>query len=115
MYVRAGANSLLTSGRHTCLLSDVPTASEYWAATSLPRGEDAGWPRSAPEHLVGWCFSTAAVLTCRTGRSVVRKEHNSKLTITYPAMVHRKSGQKDAEPLGKLLGLEGLLDHLAHV
>lgn len=34
---------------------------------------------------------------CKTGRSVVRKEHNSKLTITYPAMVHKKSGQKDAE------------------
>ncbi|KAM4804057.1 DNA-directed RNA polymerase I subunit RPA1 isoform X1 [Urocitellus parryii] len=37
---------------------------------------------------------------CKTGRSVVRKEHNSKLTITYPAVVHRKSGQTDAEPLG---------------
>ncbi|XP_020034609.2 DNA-directed RNA polymerase I subunit RPA1 [Castor canadensis] len=35
---------------------------------------------------------------CKTGRSVVRKEHNSKLTITYPAMVHKKSGQKDTEP-----------------
>uniref|UniRef100_A0ABI7W2Y7 DNA-directed RNA polymerase n=1 Tax=Felis catus TaxID=9685 RepID=A0ABI7W2Y7_FELCA len=37
---------------------------------------------------------------CKTGRSVVRKEHNSKLTITYPAMVHRKADQKDTEPLG---------------
>ncbi|XP_036079826.1 DNA-directed RNA polymerase I subunit RPA1 [Rousettus aegyptiacus] len=37
---------------------------------------------------------------CKTGRSIVRKEHNSKLTITYPAMVHRKAGQKDTEPLG---------------
>uniref|UniRef100_H9Z7E8 DNA-directed RNA polymerase subunit n=1 Tax=Macaca mulatta TaxID=9544 RepID=H9Z7E8_MACMU len=37
---------------------------------------------------------------CKTGRSVVRKEHNSKLTITFPAMVHRTAGQKDSEPLG---------------
>lgn len=36
---------------------------------------------------------------CKTGRSLVRKEHNSKLTITYPAMVHRKADQKDTEPL----------------
>ncbi|XP_049712712.1 DNA-directed RNA polymerase I subunit RPA1 [Elephas maximus indicus] len=34
---------------------------------------------------------------CKTGRSVVRKEHNSKLTITYPAIAHKKSNQKDAE------------------
>ncbi|XP_008065778.1 DNA-directed RNA polymerase I subunit RPA1 [Carlito syrichta] len=34
---------------------------------------------------------------CRTGRSVVRKEHNSKLTITFPALVHRKAVQKDPE------------------
>lgn len=26
---------------------------------------------------------------CKTGRSVVRKEHNSKLTITYPATAHK--------------------------
>uniref|UniRef100_A0AAA9RXR3 DNA-directed RNA polymerase subunit n=1 Tax=Bos taurus TaxID=9913 RepID=A0AAA9RXR3_BOVIN len=37
---------------------------------------------------------------CKTGRSVVRKEHNSKLTITYPAMVHRRADQKDSEPQG---------------
>uniref|UniRef100_A0A8C5NYL8 DNA-directed RNA polymerase subunit n=1 Tax=Jaculus jaculus TaxID=51337 RepID=A0A8C5NYL8_JACJA len=37
---------------------------------------------------------------CKTGRSVVRKEHNSKLTITYPAVVHKKSGPKDAESPG---------------
>ncbi|XP_027978222.1 DNA-directed RNA polymerase I subunit RPA1 [Eumetopias jubatus] len=37
---------------------------------------------------------------CKTGRSVVRKEHNSKLTVTYPAMVHKKADQKDTEPLG---------------
>ncbi|KAM9212343.1 DNA-directed RNA polymerase I subunit RPA1 isoform 1-T1 [Dugong dugon] len=37
---------------------------------------------------------------CKTGRSVIRKEHNSKLTITYPAIVHRKSDQKDTETLG---------------
>lgn len=35
---------------------------------------------------------------CKTGRSVVRKEHNSKLTITYPAVVHKKAGQ-DTQPL----------------
>ncbi|XP_007952293.1 DNA-directed RNA polymerase I subunit RPA1 [Orycteropus afer afer] len=37
---------------------------------------------------------------CKTGRSVVRKEHNSKLTITYPALVHKKSDQKDTDTLG---------------
>ena len=37
----------------------------------------------------------------RTGRSVVRKEHNSKLTITYPAMVHRGADQKGTEAQGK--------------
>ncbi|XP_024414252.2 DNA-directed RNA polymerase I subunit RPA1 [Desmodus rotundus] len=36
---------------------------------------------------------------CKTGRSIIRKEHNSKLTVTYPATVHRKADQ-DAEPLG---------------
>ncbi|XP_012587032.1 PREDICTED: DNA-directed RNA polymerase I subunit RPA1 isoform X2 [Condylura cristata] len=36
---------------------------------------------------------------CKTGRSIVRKEHNSKLTITYPAMVHRKADQKGTEPV----------------
>ncbi|XP_051830346.1 DNA-directed RNA polymerase I subunit RPA1 [Antechinus flavipes] len=28
---------------------------------------------------------------CKTGKSVVRKEHNSKLTVTYPAVVHKKA------------------------
>ncbi|KAM9585003.1 DNA-directed RNA polymerase I subunit RPA1 [Trichechus inunguis] len=37
---------------------------------------------------------------CKTGRSVIRKEHNSKLTITYPAIAHRKSDQKNTETLG---------------
>uniref|UniRef100_F7GAY7 DNA-directed RNA polymerase subunit n=1 Tax=Monodelphis domestica TaxID=13616 RepID=F7GAY7_MONDO len=33
---------------------------------------------------------------CKTGKSVVRKEHNSKLTVTYPAVVHRKAkGEED--------------------
>ncbi|XP_032610164.2 DNA-directed RNA polymerase I subunit RPA1-like [Hylobates moloch] len=41
---------------------------------------------------------------CKTGRSVVRKEHNSKLTITFPAMVHRTASQKDSEPLGEQSG-----------
>ncbi|XP_058523654.1 DNA-directed RNA polymerase I subunit RPA1 [Ochotona princeps] len=36
---------------------------------------------------------------CKTGRSVVRKEHNSKLTVTYPAIVHKKAGQ-DTESVG---------------
>ncbi|XP_069845253.1 DNA-directed RNA polymerase I subunit RPA1 [Dipodomys merriami] len=34
---------------------------------------------------------------CKTGRSLVRKEHNSKLTVMYPAVVHKKSDQKDTE------------------
>ncbi|XP_003799250.1 DNA-directed RNA polymerase I subunit RPA1 isoform X1 [Otolemur garnettii] len=37
---------------------------------------------------------------CKTGRSLVRKEHNSKLTVTFPTMVHRKAGQKDPEIVG---------------
>ncbi|XP_074052840.1 DNA-directed RNA polymerase I subunit RPA1 [Macrotis lagotis] len=33
---------------------------------------------------------------CKTGKSVVRKEHNSKLTITYPSVVHKKAkGEED--------------------
>lgn len=36
---------------------------------------------------------------CKTGRSVVRKEHNSKLTVTYPAVVCKNSDQKDTESL----------------
>ncbi|KAM6201574.1 LOW QUALITY PROTEIN: DNA-directed RNA polymerase I subunit RPA1 [Rhynchocyon petersi] len=34
---------------------------------------------------------------CKTGRSVVRREHNSKLTITYPAIMHRNNEQKATE------------------
>ncbi|XP_045139829.1 DNA-directed RNA polymerase I subunit RPA1 [Echinops telfairi] len=34
---------------------------------------------------------------CKTGRSVIRKEHNSKLTVTYPAVVHKKSGQESTK------------------
>lgn len=45
---------------------------------------------------------------CRTGRSVVRKEHNSKLTVTYPAIVHKKAGQ-DTESVGKRAGSEQVL------
>ncbi|XP_006104065.1 DNA-directed RNA polymerase I subunit RPA1 [Myotis lucifugus] len=37
---------------------------------------------------------------CKTGRAIVRKEHNSKLTVTYPAVVHKKAGQTDTEPPG---------------
>lgn len=50
--------------------------------------------------LGGFLSSITAVLLSRTGRSIIRKEHNSKLTVTYPATVHRKADQ-DAEPLGK--------------
>ncbi|KAK1175439.1 DNA-directed RNA polymerase I subunit RPA1 [Acipenser oxyrinchus oxyrinchus] len=37
---------------------------------------------------------------CKTGRSVVRKEHNSKLTVTYPTAVHKeaKKGKANVEP-----------------
>ncbi|XP_036786951.2 DNA-directed RNA polymerase I subunit RPA1 isoform X2 [Manis pentadactyla] len=37
---------------------------------------------------------------CKTGRSVIRREHNSKLTVAYPAMVHKKADRKDSEPPG---------------
>lgn len=46
---------------------------------------------------------------------MVRKEHNSKLTITYPATVHKKSGQKDAEPPGKQVGSLRSSSHVSHV
>ncbi|XP_036604435.1 DNA-directed RNA polymerase I subunit RPA1 [Trichosurus vulpecula] len=32
---------------------------------------------------------------CKTGKSVVRKEHNSKLTVTYPAVVHYKASTEE--------------------
>ncbi|KAF7239017.1 DNA-directed RNA polymerase I subunit RPA1, partial [Varanus komodoensis] len=31
---------------------------------------------------------------CKAGRSLVRKEHNSKLTVTYPTVVLQKSGEQ---------------------
>ncbi|XP_053115784.1 DNA-directed RNA polymerase I subunit RPA1 [Hemicordylus capensis] len=31
---------------------------------------------------------------CKAGRSLVRKEHNSKLTVTYPTVVIQKSGKE---------------------
>ncbi|NXO01139.1 RPA1 polymerase, partial [Rhinopomastus cyanomelas] len=34
---------------------------------------------------------------CKSRRSLVRKEHNSKLTVTYPSTVYHKSGEKDTE------------------
>ncbi|KAM8785455.1 DNA-directed RNA polymerase I subunit RPA1 [Rhynchonycteris naso] len=49
---------------------------------------------------------------CKTGRSIIRKEHNSKLTVMYTAMVHRKADQKDTEPQGiedALMGKRGYL------
>ena len=60
-------------------------------------------------------FSVTIVLICRTGRSVVRKEHNSKLTVTYPAMVHKKADQKDTEPLGKQVGPRVVPGHISHM
>ncbi|XP_066483326.1 DNA-directed RNA polymerase I subunit RPA1 [Tiliqua scincoides] len=33
---------------------------------------------------------------CKAGRSLVRKEHNSKLTVTYPSVVAQKSGKQSA-------------------
>uniref|UniRef100_A0A8D2MZD1 DNA-directed RNA polymerase subunit n=1 Tax=Zonotrichia albicollis TaxID=44394 RepID=A0A8D2MZD1_ZONAL len=40
---------------------------------------------------------------CKSRRSLVRKEHNSKLTVTYPSTVYPKSGQEgiDESQLGK--------------
>ncbi|NXJ01209.1 RPA1 polymerase, partial [Psophia crepitans] len=32
---------------------------------------------------------------CKSRRSLVRKEHNSKLTVTYPSTVYHKSGEED--------------------
>ncbi|NXI55259.1 RPA1 polymerase, partial [Chloroceryle aenea] len=32
---------------------------------------------------------------CKSKRTLVRKEHNSKLTVTYPSTVYPKSGEKD--------------------
>ena len=85
------------------MLSDVPTASEYWALVSPFPPEASGPSLTAVTQCLVEVFlsSITTVLIHRTGRSVVRKEHNSKLTITYPAMVHRKADQKDTEPLGK--------------
>ncbi|XP_049650360.1 DNA-directed RNA polymerase I subunit RPA1 isoform X2 [Accipiter gentilis] len=40
---------------------------------------------------------------CKSRRSLVRKEHNSKLTVTYPSTVHHKSGE------------EGILDEPAAI
>ncbi|XP_015686989.1 DNA-directed RNA polymerase I subunit RPA1 [Protobothrops mucrosquamatus] len=31
---------------------------------------------------------------CKAGRSLIRKEHNSKLTVTYPTVVTQKSGKQ---------------------
>ncbi|XP_029448624.1 DNA-directed RNA polymerase I subunit RPA1 isoform X2 [Rhinatrema bivittatum] len=41
---------------------------------------------------------------CKTGKSILRKEHNSKLTVIYPSIVHKTSrkdkGEKVQEPNG---------------
>uniref|UniRef100_A0A8B9IUU5 DNA-directed RNA polymerase subunit n=1 Tax=Amazona collaria TaxID=241587 RepID=A0A8B9IUU5_9PSIT len=41
--------------------------------------------------------------SCKSRRSLVRKEHNSKLTVVYPSTVYHKSGQEviDENQLGK--------------
>ncbi|PKU48663.1 dna-directed rna polymerase i subunit rpa1 [Limosa lapponica baueri] len=41
---------------------------------------------------------------CKSRRSLVRKEHNSKLTVTYPSTVYHKSGEEGIvdEPAGKV-------------
>ncbi|NXW02553.1 RPA1 polymerase, partial [Fregetta grallaria] len=41
---------------------------------------------------------------CKSRRSLVRKEHNSKLTVTYPSTVYHKSGEEGIlhEPAGKI-------------
>ncbi|XP_054058635.1 DNA-directed RNA polymerase I subunit RPA1 isoform X1 [Rissa tridactyla] len=51
---------------------------------------------------------------CKSRRSLVRKEHNSKLTVTYPSTVYRKSGEEGIldEPAGieeSQLGKRGYL------
>ncbi|NXC74322.1 RPA1 polymerase, partial [Anhinga anhinga] len=41
---------------------------------------------------------------CKSRRSLVRKEHNSKLTVTYPSTVYHKSGEEGVleEPAGEV-------------
>ncbi|KGL91263.1 DNA-directed RNA polymerase I subunit RPA1, partial [Charadrius vociferus] len=51
---------------------------------------------------------------CKSRRSLVRKEHNSKLTVTYPSTVYHKSGEESIldEPAGieeSQLGKRGYL------
>uniref|UniRef100_A0A8D0FZH9 DNA-directed RNA polymerase subunit n=1 Tax=Strix occidentalis caurina TaxID=311401 RepID=A0A8D0FZH9_STROC len=51
---------------------------------------------------------------CKSRRSLVRKEHNSKLTVTYPSTVYHKSGEEGVldEPLAideSQLGKRGYL------
>ncbi|XP_037383658.1 DNA-directed RNA polymerase I subunit RPA1 [Talpa occidentalis] len=74
-------------------------------------------PGSHGAHVKNVCESRSKLITyfwkahmtakrcpqCKTGRSVVRKEHNSKLTITYPAMVHRKADQKGTKPVAPVI------------
>lgn len=69
----------------------IPQARNLWPVTPAVNKCPVGF----------FLSSITTVFMSRTGRSLVRKEHNSKLTITYPSMVHRKADQKDTEPLGK--------------
>ncbi|NXW88671.1 RPA1 polymerase, partial [Alopecoenas beccarii] len=55
---------------------------------------------------------------CKSRRSLVRKEHNSKLTVTYPSTVYHKSGGEDIrdEPTAideSQLGKRGYLTPMA--
>jgi hypothetical protein len=103
MCARAEANLSLSSGRHTWLRSSVHTASECWP--SVVPVPCLRWPWPVTQQC-SWMshaalFLSANLPVCRTGRSVVRKEHNSKLIITYPATVHKKSDQEGTELPGK--------------
>uniref|UniRef100_A0A8D2Q056 DNA-directed RNA polymerase subunit n=1 Tax=Zosterops lateralis melanops TaxID=1220523 RepID=A0A8D2Q056_ZOSLA len=44
---------------------------------------------------------------CKSRRSLVRKEHNSKLTVTYPSTVYHKSGEETI--LDEIAGKRGYL------
>lgn len=43
---------------------------------------------------VGLMFFSPPPPSSRAGRSLIRKEHNSKLTVTYPTVVTQKSGKQ---------------------
>uniref|UniRef100_A0A8C2Y7P2 DNA-directed RNA polymerase subunit n=1 Tax=Coturnix japonica TaxID=93934 RepID=A0A8C2Y7P2_COTJA len=47
---------------------------------------------------------------CRSRRSLVRKEHNSKLIVTYPTTVFRKAGQEASLPFSAPAPVPPLID-----